>query len=90
MIKITVPGYKDFTLAHRVLDFIGTLTCNARLIHGVKRGVQVPVDRLQVHVLTANTVCAGSIGTRSAVKTQTSRCNLAILIPPAKKASRLS
>lgn len=55
MIQVTVPGYGDLTLAHLVLDFNGTLACDGRLIPGVRQGLQVLAERLQIHVLTADT-----------------------------------
>jgi len=53
--KIAIPGFKDLRLKHLVLDFNGTLAFDGRLIHGVKMRLEALANRLQIHVLTADT-----------------------------------
>ena len=55
IIKIAVPGYKNFRFEHLVLDFNGTLSCDGRLIDGVRKGLRGLSNRIKIHVLTADT-----------------------------------
>ena len=55
MIKIQIPGYKTLQLEHIVLDYNGTMACDGKLISGVKEALARLSDKLQIHVLTADT-----------------------------------
>jgi len=55
MIDIRIPGFKQVTVEHLVLDFNGTLACDGILAEGV-RELLVRLSRdLQIHILTADT-----------------------------------
>jgi P-type E1-E2 ATPase len=55
MIKIHIPGERELIFEHLVLDFNGTLACDGRLIPGVRECLTSLADRLQIHILTADT-----------------------------------
>jgi len=55
MIEITVPGHKTLKLKHIVLDYNGTMAIDGRLIAGVKERLTALSDKLEIHVLTADT-----------------------------------
>ncbi len=55
MIEIAIPGYKTLRLEHLVMDYNGTLACDGRLIEGVTEKLQELTDRLDIHVVTADT-----------------------------------
>jgi len=55
MLEITIPGYKDFRLAHLVLDYNGTLACDGELLEGVAEALAALDEHLEVHVVTADT-----------------------------------
>lgn len=55
MIEIIVSGYKTFKLEHLVLDYNGTMACDGDLLPGVKAGLKRLYNRLNLHVLTADT-----------------------------------
>ena len=55
MIEIDVPGWKTLRLEHAVFDVNGTLAVDGRLIDGVVDRLAALRDRLQVHMLTADT-----------------------------------
>ena len=73
MIEITIPGYKTLTLEHLVLDYNGTLACDGTLLAGVKEALDVLADKLEIHVLTADTFG------KSKSELQGVRCQLSIL-----------
>ena len=55
MIDIHIPGFRQVTVAHLVLDFNGTLACDGILAEGV-RELLVRLSRdVQIHILTADT-----------------------------------
>ncbi len=54
-ILIDIPGNDTLMLEHLVLDFNGTLAFNGRVIPGVIEAIRTLADRLQVHVITADT-----------------------------------
>ena len=62
MIEIDIPGYKKLQLEHLVLDYNGTLSCDGKLIAGVGRELQSLAERLQIHVLTADTFGKARLG----------------------------
>ena len=55
MLGIEIPGFKRLLLANLVLDYNGTLACDGKVITGVGERLELLSDRLQVHVLTADT-----------------------------------
>jgi len=55
MIEIQIPGHPDLTLEHLVLDYNGTLALDGQPIEGVKVALEALADRLQIHVVTADT-----------------------------------
>jgi P-type E1-E2 ATPase len=55
MIELTIPGRGEIRLAHLVLDVNGTLAKDGRLLDKVAKPVAALRDRLQVHLLTADT-----------------------------------
>ena len=55
MLEIDVPGYRKFRLDHLVLDYNGTLACDGGRMDGVRESLRALSDRLEIHVLTADT-----------------------------------
>jgi P-type E1-E2 ATPase len=55
MIDLSVPGTGSIRIEHLVCDVNGTLAVDGRLIDGVSRAIANLRDRLEVHLLTANT-----------------------------------
>jgi len=55
MIACTVPGYGDLRIEHCVSDFSGTLSEDGRLLPGVRERVLHLAEKVQLHVLTADT-----------------------------------
>ncbi len=61
MFAVAIPGFRQLELAHLVLDFNGTLAIDGRLIPGVREALRDLADRVEIHVVTADTRgCAGS------------------------------
>lgn len=56
MITIEIPGVKTLQIYHLVLDFNGTIARDGILIDGVREKLNDLSDRLQIHVITADTV----------------------------------
>lgn len=55
MIEITIPGPGTLRIKHLVTDVNGTLAVDGQLIDGVARQIMSLRDRLEIHILTANT-----------------------------------
>ncbi|NLP10135.1 ATPase P [bacterium] len=55
MLKIIIPGWRDLNLEHLVLDYNGTLAVDGELIPAVPDLLAQLADKLQLHVLTADT-----------------------------------
>lgn len=55
VIELTIPGKGLFELEHLVCDVNGTLTLDGRLLDGLVRPLTQLRDRLQLHLLTADT-----------------------------------
>lgn len=55
MIELTIPGRGTLQLQHLVLDVNGTLAVDGLLLEGVTRRLNALRDRLEVHLLTADT-----------------------------------
>jgi P-type E1-E2 ATPase len=55
MIELSIPGTGIVRLEHLVCDVNGTLAVDGRLVEGVSRSLVMLKDRLQIHLLTADT-----------------------------------
>ena len=55
MIELNIPGRGTIELEHLVCDVNGTLAVDGVLLDGVNRGVNMLRDRLNIHLLTADT-----------------------------------
>jgi soluble P-type ATPase len=55
MIELNIPGRGVVQLEHLVSDVNGTLALDGRLIDGVRSALPRLADRLQIHLLTADT-----------------------------------
>jgi len=55
MIEISIPGYRKLQLKHLVMDYNGTMACDGKLFDGLTEILERLSDKLQVHVLTADT-----------------------------------
>ncbi len=55
MIEITIPGRGTLRIEHLVCDVNGTLAIDGQPIEGVARHLLALRDRVQVHMLTADT-----------------------------------
>lgn len=53
--EIDIPGYRRFQIKHLVLDYNGTLAFDGYIMEGVKESMEAISDRIQIHVLTADT-----------------------------------
>jgi soluble P-type ATPase len=84
MIEIDIPGHRKLQLKHIVLDYNGTIACDGKLIAGVKENLAVLSDRLQVHILTADTFGKAHDGLEGIV------CQLSILAPGAQDVGKLN
>lgn len=75
MLEINIPGYRKLRLKHIVLDYNGTIACDGALIVGVKENLTALADKLQVHILTADTFGKVRSGLEGIA------CELSILAP---------
>jgi P-type E1-E2 ATPase len=55
MIELTIPGRGTLQLEHLVCDVNGTLALDGRLLDGVSKSISTLGDRLQIHLVTADT-----------------------------------
>ena len=55
MIEIMIPGYRNLHLQHLVLDYNGTLAQDGHLLDGVQPRLVNLAERLDLHVITADT-----------------------------------
>jgi P-type E1-E2 ATPase len=55
MIELSIPGVGTVRLNHLVCDINGTLAVDGRLTEGVNRLIGALRDRLEIHLLTADT-----------------------------------
>lgn len=55
MIECSIPGYGDLRIGHCVSDFSGTLSEDGRLLPGVRERISRLAEKVQIHVLTADT-----------------------------------
>lgn len=84
MLEIDIPGYRQLRLKHIVLDYNGTIACDGGLIAGVKENLALLSDRLQVHILTADTFGKA----RDRLKGM--NCQLSVLAPDAQDIGKLT
>lgn len=83
MIRIKIPGYKTLRLEHLVLDYNGTLAVDGEPVDGVTRTLTALAEKLQIHVITADTF--GKVHARlSSVP-----CGISILPPEKQDAGKL-
>lgn len=52
---LDIPGDRQLTIAHVVLDFNGTLAVDGRLIPGIGEKINAHAEALDFHVITADT-----------------------------------
>jgi P-type E1-E2 ATPase len=55
MIELKIPGRDSIRIEHLVTDVNGTLAVDGMLLEGVNRALKGLRDRLQIHLLTADT-----------------------------------
>lgn len=55
MIKLDIPDFGHLRLTHLVLDYNGTLAFDGKLLNGVADLLERLAERLQIHVITADT-----------------------------------
>ena len=55
MIEVAIPGYRTMQVEHLVLDYNGTLAVDGEPMPGVTDALTGLAERLEVHVLTADT-----------------------------------
>lgn len=55
MIELNIPGWRTLRLSHLVCDVNGTLALDGRLIDGLYRPLTNLMDRLTLHLITADT-----------------------------------
>jgi P-type E1-E2 ATPase len=55
MIELEIPGRGSLQLQHLVSDVNGTLAVDGRLLDGLARRIRALKDRLDIHLLTADT-----------------------------------
>lgn len=55
MIELTIPGRGELRIEHLVTDVNGTLALDGILLDGLAKRIGVLRDRLQIHLLTADT-----------------------------------
>lgn len=73
MIEISIPGHEMLHLKHLVLDYNGTLAIDGYLIEGVGNILEKLSERLEIHVITADTFGKARSGLQSV------NCTLSIL-----------
>ncbi len=55
MIELNIPGFGTLKLEHLVTDVSGTLSLDGQLLDGVSRSLRNLRDRLEIHLITADT-----------------------------------
>lgn len=55
MIKLNIPGRGALQIEHLVTDVNGTLALDGKLFDGVAKQITALRDKVQIHMLTANT-----------------------------------
>jgi soluble P-type ATPase len=83
MLEINIPGDRKLQLKHMVLDYNGTIACDGDLIAGVKENLVALADKLQIHILTADTFGKARSGLEGI------KCELSIIAPDAQDVGKL-
>lgn len=55
MLKIDIPDFGQLQLEHLVMDYNGTMAVDGVPVQGIRRRVEKLAERVQVHVITADT-----------------------------------
>jgi P-type E1-E2 ATPase len=55
MLTVNIPATGVLELNHIVLDFNGTIACDGKLLPGVAEKLNLLSDKLDIHILTADT-----------------------------------
>jgi len=55
MIEVSIPGHKVLRLTYLVMDYNRTLACDGLLLPGVASALEGLLDRIELHVITADT-----------------------------------
>ncbi|NNF99561.1 MAG: ATPase P [Desulfobacteraceae bacterium] len=84
MIRIDIPGYRLLNMHHLVLDYNGTLACDGTLIGGVRPALIQLAEKLDVHVITADTFGQAKSGLEGIP------CHLSILPPDNQAQGKLA
>lgn len=61
MIELNIPGRGELRIEHLVLDVNGTLAIDGQLIEGVQKRLTNLRSRLQIHLITADTLGRQSV-----------------------------
>jgi soluble P-type ATPase len=64
MIQISIPNTKTYSFEHLVLDLNGTLSCDGDLIPGVEDQLIGLSNKINIHILTADTFGQGMAQTK--------------------------
>ena len=83
MLEINIPGDRKLRLKHLVLDYNGTIACDGDLVAGVKENLVALADKLQIHILTADTFGKVRPGLEGI------KCELSIIATDAQDISKL-
>ena len=83
MIEINIPGDRKLQLQHLVLDYNGTISCDGELIAGIKENLVALADKIQIHILTADTFGKARSGLEGI------KCELSIIAPDAQDIGKL-
>jgi soluble P-type ATPase len=83
MLEINIPGDRKLQLKQMVLDYNGTIACDGDLIAGVKENLVALADKLQIHILTADTFGKARSGLEGI------KCELSIIAPDAQDVGKL-
>ena len=83
MLEINIPGDRKLQLKHMVLDYNGTIAFDGDLIEGVKENLEALADKLQIHILTADTFGKARPGLEGI------KCQISILAPDAEDIGKL-
>ena len=83
MLEINIPGGRRLQLKHIVLDYNGTIACDGNLISGVKENLVALADKLQIHILTADTFGNARRGLEGI------KCELSIIAPESQDIGKL-
>lgn len=55
MIHIDIPGFKNLSLSHLVMDYNGTIACDGELIPELRDILSKLSDSILLHIITADT-----------------------------------